>query len=85
MSNSERPVVSCRSLGSGIPTRRFVENQNQPFMQFADADTVVFFKVAAFPEADVVDRIPEPRMVKNLKRIEKAWFPVSQFSRTAGF
>ena len=25
------------------------------------------------------------RMVKNLKRIEKAWFPVSQFSRTAGF
>src|SRR6267143_6952089 len=23
------------------------------------------------------------RMVKNLKRIEKAWFPVSQFSRTA--
>jgi len=24
-------------------------------------------------------------MVKNLKRIEKAWFPVSQFSRTAGF
>jgi len=23
--------------------------------------------------------------VKNLKRIEKAWFPVSQFSRTAGF
>ena len=25
------------------------------------------------------------RMVKNLKRIEKAWFPVSQFSRKAGF
>jgi len=27
----------------------------------------------------------EWRMVKNLKRIEKAWFPVSQFSPTAGF
>jgi hypothetical protein len=25
------------------------------------------------------------RMVKNLKPIEKAWFPVSQFSPTAGF
>jgi hypothetical protein len=25
------------------------------------------------------------RMVKNLKRIEKAWFPVSQFPRTAAF
>jgi hypothetical protein len=25
------------------------------------------------------------RVVKNLKRIEKAWFPVSQFSRTADF
>ena len=24
-----------------------------------------------------------PRMVKNLKRIENAWFPDSQFSRTA--
>jgi hypothetical protein len=24
-------------------------------------------------------------MVKNLKRIEKTWFPVSHFSRTAGF
>jgi len=26
-----------------------------------------------------------PRMVKNLKRIEKACFPVSWFPRTAGF
>jgi hypothetical protein len=26
-----------------------------------------------------------PRMVKNFKRIEKAWFPVSQFFPTAGF
>jgi hypothetical protein len=24
-------------------------------------------------------------LVKNLKRIEKAWFPISQFSRIAGF
>ena len=27
----------------------------------------------------------KPRMVKNLTRIERAWSPVSQFSRTAGF
>jgi hypothetical protein len=27
----------------------------------------------------------EPRVVKNLKRIEKAWFPVSYFFRTAAF
>jgi len=34
---------------------------------------------------DKVRLARHPPMVKNLKRIEKAWFPVSQFSRTAGF
>jgi hypothetical protein len=30
-----------------------------------------------FAQTTFLQRIPEPRMVKNLKRIEKAWFPVS--------
>ena len=35
--------------------------------------------------SNVALRYRKPRMVKNLKRIERAWSPVSQFSRTAGF
>jgi hypothetical protein len=45
----------------------------------------VFFLIRFFGNSLVASGAPEPRMVKNLKCIEKAWFPVPQFPRATAF